>query len=151
MLRVVARLWAYGVKAYSDRDLGVPIATAEGQQYDPHPLDHPAHSPVAGLESLARYMQAAIAPSPPSIIHFCGTHDVLHPGNVRLHQRLLALGPTIVKTEFHSVSLSISSPRELPMLRERPKQFPGLFHVFQGLDFLPESKKVWHTVKRILS
>ena len=103
MLRVVAKLWAYGVKAYPDRDLGVPTATAKAQEYDPQPLNHPAHSPVAGLDSLARYRRADPSSSPPLIIQFCGTHDVLHAGNVRLHERLTVLGSSVVKTEFHSV------------------------------------------------
>ena len=93
MLRVVAKLWAYGVKAYPDRDFGIPTTMQETQTYDLHPLNHPAHSPLAGIDSLARYMQADIASSPATIVHFCGAHDVLHPGNVRLHERLLALGP----------------------------------------------------------
>lgn len=108
MLRVVAKLWAYGVKAYPDRDFGIPTSMQEAQTYDLHPLNHPAHSPLAGIDSLARYMQADIASSPATIVHFCGTHDVLHPGNVRLHERLLALGPSIIQTEFHSVSPSAS-------------------------------------------
>ena len=29
-------------------------------------------------------------------------------------------------------------------------QYPGLFHVFQGLEFLPESKDVWNKVGQVL-
>lgn len=105
MLRTFARIWAYGINAFPSQDLQVSPEIARIQQYDAHPLHHAAHSPSSGVDALARYHELGIGGRAPAIIQFCGTHDVLLPGNARYHQKLQQLGSEVVETQLHIVSL----------------------------------------------
>ena len=101
-VETVARLWTYGPNDFpgfvdrlpSGNTDPLTIATREFS------LGHPFHSPANGVESLARYATNHKL----KILAICGTHDILHPANKRLADKMGTLDLPCVDYEFHSVS-----------------------------------------------
>lgn len=128
LVQTLGQLWSFGPGHFP----GYFADLTAGDQHRlvavarQHQIGAAVHSPVNGIDVLIRYRSARRL----KIIAFCGEYDVLHPSNVRLARKF-------EKMDLKNVDFELNT-------------FPGMFHVFMGLPFLPEAQEVWRKVEKIL-
>jgi acetyl esterase/lipase len=127
-----------------DEQKALPIARDDKTGTLPD-LDDPRFSPVNGLDVLAQYKECL---ERVTLTSFIGTNDILYPQNVRMQERLTALG---AKSELHVVSCR-QAPIDLGLcLYLWLSQYEGLFHVFPLLPWLPESMDAFEKIRALFA